>query len=188
VAAEKRPESGSIAYSTAWFDLISKRIVDDNEPYYSLRMLDYVSVVALTAQHEMVLVRQYRPAVEIHTLELPAGHVEKGETPEEAARRELTEETGFSSSSKFEFLGTLFSDTGRNENRMRCFLADNILPPSVDWIPEEGLDVVLVSVDDLHSMILSGEFSHALNVAALMMAVLRRRQCLPFLLSPPESD
>jgi len=188
VAAEKRPESGSIAYSTAWFDLISKRIVDDNEPYYSLRMLDYVSVVALTAQHEMVLVRQYRPAVEIHTLELPAGHVEKGETPEEAGRRELTEETGFSSPSQFEFLGTFFSDTGRNENKMWCFLADDIRPPSADWIPEEGLDVVLVPVDELHSMILSGEFSHALNVAALMMAVLRRRQCLPFLFSPPESD
>ena len=188
MAAEKRPESGSVAYSTTWFDLISKRLVDEKEPYYSLRMLDYVTVVALTAQHEMILVRQYRPAVEVHTLELPAGHVENGETPEEAARRELTEETGFSSSSKFELLGTLFSDTGRNENRMWCFGADNILPPPADWISEEGLDVVLVPVDDLHSMILSGEFNHALNVAALTMAVLRRRQCLPFLLSPPESD
>ena len=180
VADGKRAISGSVAYSTAWFDVISKQDVGDKDPYYSLRMPDYVSVVAMTAQREVVLVRQYRPAVEVHTLELPAGHVEAGETPEEAARRELTEETGFSSP-QFECLGTLLSDTGRNENRMWCFLAENLLPPSVSWAPEDGLEVVLVTVDDLHGMILRGEFSHALNIAALMVAVLRRVRCLSVL-------
>ncbi len=176
--------SGLVAYSTAWFDVISKRIEDSEEPYYSLRMLDYVAVVALTANHEIILVRQYRPAVEQYTLELPSGHVEKDHTPEESARLELVEETGFTAP-QLEFLGTLLSDTGRNENRMWCYLAHAARPPSADWVPEKGIDVILAPMDEVHDMILRGEFGHALNMAALMMALLRRERCLPHLFSAP---
>lgn len=168
----RQPASCSVECSTPWFDLVSKRVADGDLPYYALRMLDYVSVVALTATREMILVRQYRPAVEQYTLELPAGHVEKDQTPEEAARRELTEETGFTPP-RLDFLGTLLSDTGRNENKMWCYLASDVQPPSPSWVREEGIEVVLVPLDRIHDLIRGGEFNHALHVAALMMATLR---------------
>jgi len=52
-------------------------------------------VLAITRDKTFVLVRQFRPAIEMFTLELPGGHVEEGETPEQSARKELLEETGF---------------------------------------------------------------------------------------------
>ena len=87
--------SRSIEFTTPWFDLVAKRMNAVDPPYYSLRMLDYVSVIALTTERQVVLVRQYRPAVERYTLELPSGHVEADETPEQSAHRELAEETGY---------------------------------------------------------------------------------------------
>ncbi len=169
--------AGAVEYSTPWFEVISKQVAGEPEPYYSLRMPDYVSIVALTADHEIVLVRQYRPAVEAYTLELPSGHVDAGQTPEESAGRELLEETGFTPR-KWEFLGTLLSDTERNENRTWCYLAPDVVPPAPDWVPEKGVEVVLSPIDDLHDLILRGEFSHAI-------AILRRERGLSSLLSTP---
>src|SRR5437899_5247818 len=82
-------------FSTPWFQLVSKRVAGEAAPYYALAMADYVAIVAFTRRDELVLVRQFRPAIERHTLELPSGHVERNETPETAARRELLEECGF---------------------------------------------------------------------------------------------
>src|SRR5258708_34523054 len=81
-------------FSTPWFQLISKRVPGNASPFYSLRMLDYVSVVAFTPSDEIILVRQYPPAVERFTLEFPTGHVEKDEPPAASARAELAEECG----------------------------------------------------------------------------------------------
>jgi ADP-ribose pyrophosphatase len=160
-------------FATPWFKLISKRVAGENAAYYALQMLDYVSVVAFTDQQELVLVRQFRPAVERETLELPAGHVEKGETPEHSARRELAEECGFDAP-KLELLGSLISDTGRNENRVWCFLAPRITPVGPTFVPEPGVERVLVPRKDLPQLLAGGEFNHALHVAALMLAVLKR--------------
>lgn len=98
-------------FSTPWFQVVSKLIEGDSHPYYALSLPDYVCVVALTNARRLVLVRQYRPAVEELTLELPAGHVDPGETPEHAARRELLEETGYSCD-RLELVGDLHADTG----------------------------------------------------------------------------
>src|SRR5205814_662663 len=106
-----------VEFATPWFELVAKRVEGEKAPYYALRMTDYVAVVAVTGEKELVLVRQYRPAVERFTLELPSGHVEKNETPEEAAKRELVEECGLEAGT-MELLGKLISDTGRNENRL----------------------------------------------------------------------
>jgi ADP-ribose pyrophosphatase len=144
-------------------------------------MPDYVSVAALTPAGQFVLVRQYRPAVEQYTLELPGGYVDEGERPEASAHRELLEETGYRSA-QMEFLGAMHSDTGRNENRVWCYLAPEV-EPIADWSPEPGLEVVLVGIDELHDLILRGEFNHALNLAALMQAILRRDRCLATLMS-----
>ena len=70
-----------IEFATPWFEVVAKRMNGDASPYYSLRMPDCVSVIALTAEKQVVLVRQYRPAVERYTLELPGGHVETRRNP-----------------------------------------------------------------------------------------------------------
>jgi ADP-ribose pyrophosphatase len=181
---DTRQVSCSVAYSTEWFELVSKKVRGEAQPHFALRMSDYVSVVALTPAGEMVLVRQYRPAVEQYTLELPGGHVDANESPETSARRELEEETGFTSQ-QMEDLGTLLSDSGRHENRLRSYLATDVSPPSSAWSPEEGVEVVLVPVNEVHDLILRGEFNHALHLSVLMLATLRRHRCLSSLLSAP---
>ena len=162
-----------IEFQTPWFELVSKQVDGESAPFYSLRMSDYVSVVAFTPESELVLVRQYRPAVESFTLELPSGHVDQGERPEASARRELAEECGFAVG-KVELLGTLLSDTGRNENRLWCYLATDVTSVGPQYVPEAGLERVLVPREDLPRLIERGELSHALHLAALMLAVLRR--------------
>src|SRR5437867_1180849 len=115
-----------IEYRTPWFQLVSKTVSGQAAPFFSLRMTDYVCLVALTEAQQLILVRQFRPAIERNTLELPSGHVEDGETPQAAARRELLEECGFESEP--ELMGKLVSDSGRNENLCWCYLARNARP------------------------------------------------------------
>ncbi|MGA8367341.1 MAG: NUDIX hydrolase, partial [Candidatus Acidiferrales bacterium] len=84
-----------VVFSVRWFDVVARTADGSASPYYVIRTCDYVVVLAATAEGPLLLVRQYRPAVGKETLELPGGHVEDGESPEAAARRELAEETGY---------------------------------------------------------------------------------------------
>jgi len=142
----------------------------EEAPYYSLKLPDYTSLIALTDDRRILLVRQYRPAVERYTLELPSGLVDPGESAAEAARRELLEETGYEAG-EVEVLGRLFPDTGRLANQIwSCFAA------GVRWVgraPEAGIEVVTYSLAELWRATEDGHFDHALHVAILMLAVVR---------------
>ena len=159
--------------STKWFDLIARTIEPSNssEPYYSLRVNDYVSIVAVTGDREIVLVRQYRPAVGKVTLELPSGMVEPNEPPEQTARRELLEETGWRAND-IELLGALDPDTGRLSNRLWCFLATD-----VEWndaaAANRELETITCSLGELSAHIEDGRLDHALHLAALHLAVVK---------------
>ena len=157
-------------FSTTWFDLIARTIEpsDSCEPYYSLRGKDYVSIVAITCNREIVLVRQYRPAVGKVTLELPAGMVESNEQPEQTARRELLEETGYRAND-IELLGALDPDTGRICNRMWCFMATD-----VEFTPANPeLETVTCSLVELSAYIEDASLDHALHLALLHLAVVK---------------
>ena len=166
-----KPFKTEVPFETPWFSVVAKTLREDEDPWYSLRLPDYAAVVATTVEGRAVLVRQYRPAVETVTLELPSGLVDPGESPVEAARRELREETGYDAPS-VELLGPLLPDTGRLGNRIWCCVAAGVrrLP---DWIPEAGVEVVEMAVADLPAAVADGRFDHALHVAALMLAQVR---------------
>ena len=103
---------GQVVFATPWFEVVAKHPPGYDQPHYSICTQDYVMVVAVTTEGRFLLVRQFRPAVGVATLEFPSGHVERGETPAQAARKELLEETGHVAP-ELELLGELAPDTGR---------------------------------------------------------------------------
>jgi ADP-ribose pyrophosphatase len=163
-----------VVYTTPWFDLVAKSKDGDALPHYSIQTKDYVSVVAVTTGGRLLLVRQYRAAVEAETLELPCGHVEPGETPEEAARKELLEETGYVAN-QFELLGDFSPDTGRLSNRLWCFFAGDATPVEGKAVEIEAGVTPVVYEGSLPELLAERDFQSALHSAALLLAVLRGR-------------
>lgn len=160
-----------IVLDTKWFQVVARRPPGYAAPHYSLKSRDYVGVVAVNPEGKFLLVRQFRPTLWKTTLEIPSGHVETGQTPEEAARAELLEETGHEAA-QFELLGDFSPDTGRLGNRMWCFFAGNAEPTrNPSHQPEEGIDFLLYS-GTLRDLMGEEDFCSALNRAAIFAAVL----------------
>lgn len=164
----------TIVFSVPWFDILARAIDGSESPYYFVRTNDYVTVLAATTEGLLLLVRQYRPAVGVETLELPSGHVEDGESPEAAARRELLEETGYEAQ-EFELLGKLMPDTGRLGNRLWCFYTDRATQTRGAVIPEAGIRLFQCRPSELIRYVTEGKVDHALHLAVLLLAVLRER-------------
>lgn len=168
----KTPLPSRTILQTPWFRFVAKS-ADPAAPenlHYVVEPPDYVTMLTLTPSRQVVMVRQFRPSVEDSTLEFPSGTVDPGESPIEAARRELIEETGHGVT-RLEELGALWTDTGRLSNRLWCYYAEVTAEP-VQAVQESGLRVEYVAFADLLAD-LKGErllFAHALNVAALALA------------------
>jgi ADP-ribose pyrophosphatase len=167
----------SVVFTSPWCRLLAETQAS-GEPYYMLDVPDYVGVVARTREGRILLVRQHRPAVGRDVIELPSGHVDSGETPEQAARRELLEETGMVAND-MELLGVLAPDVGRLTNRMWCYFAADVSPAVGETSVEEGITALDVSEHDLFEMAADGRLDHALNLAVLFLAVGKRRLSLP---------
>jgi len=166
------PPAEEVVLDTKWFQLVARRPPAYSEPHYSIRTHDYVAIVAVNRKGELLLVRQFRPAVWATTLELPSGHVEPGQTPEQAARAELLEETGHEVEC-LELLGNFSPDTGRLGNRMWCFFAGNAVPTrNPTYRPEPGIELVVYGGNP-RDLLRERGFYSALNCAALFAAVLQ---------------
>ena len=167
----KSPLRAAVVFRTPWFDLLAKTMDAGDNPYYSLRLPDYAAILAFTADGRVLCVRQYRPAVERVTLELPSGLIDPGETPAQAARRELLEETGYEAAD-LEVLSPMLPDTGRLGNRIWSCVATGLRLVEGRQ-PEAGLEVVALTVPELLRATADGGFDHALHVAAILLAQLR---------------
>jgi ADP-ribose pyrophosphatase len=165
---------------TPYFSLRSDRLrLPDGgikDPYYVIERPDAAIIFPLTLDGQVVLVSQYRPPLDMMELGLPAGLVEDGERPEEAARRELSEETGYTGG-EWELLGSVASSPSLKDNRAYLFLArgvDETMSPDPD--EHELVEVVRVPVKELFALVRSGKIVSSSGVAAIMLALERLRE------------
>lgn len=147
------------------------------DTYYAVAQSDYVSILALTPDRCIPIVRQFRPALEQFTWELPAGMVDEGEDPATSCKRELLEETGYPAS-RILSLGVTAPCSGRLSNRLHSFFVETG-EPSATFRPETGLELKLVSASELAALITSGDFVSQLHIGTIMQATLRGLIDLP---------
>jgi 8-oxo-dGTP pyrophosphatase MutT (NUDIX family) len=140
------------------------------ELYHAVGQQDYIAIVARTPDGLVPIVRQYRPALERFTWELPAGLVDPGEDAAETCRRELMEETGLVAAAVHR-LGAFSPCTARLSNRVHSFFVETGAAEP-DAVVEAGIEVRLVTPAELGALIASGDFVLQLHIGALMLAAL----------------
>ena len=129
-----------------------------------------VCVVPVDPQGNVLLVRQYRKPVEDHLLEVPAGGVEPGESPEQAALRELQEEVGYTAK-EIQLLSSFWISPGWCTEYMHAYLATQLEPASLPADYDENIEVVPVNLDQVDGIIQSGEIKDVKSIASLLLAL-----------------
>lgn len=141
------------------------------EDYYYWEGSDFSQVFALTPDNEVVLTRQYKHGVKEIVLELPAGLIASGESAIVAAKRELTEETGYTARD-WTPLGALNVSSAKATTRANAFLARNAQRTSAA-APDstEQIEVLLVALDELLDLISQGLIKDVNSVATTLLAL-----------------
>lgn len=143
--------------------------------FYVLEAPDWINVIPLTPDRQVVLIEQYRHGTGEITLEIPGGMVDAGETPREAAARELLEETGYAAGEELVALGSTRPNPAIQDNWLHTFLAPGVTfrhAPAFD--STEQTAVRLAPLADIPRLIASGHITHALVVVAFHWLALSR--------------
>jgi ADP-ribose pyrophosphatase len=133
-----------------------------------------VVIASENAEGKVLLVKQYRYALDIEILELPAGRIEAGEDPFPAAQRELTEETGYAAKTWKE-LSRMYSAPGFCDEVLYLYHATDLSFEGKNLDFDEETDVVEVSLDEAWLMIADGRIRDAKTIAGIgILASLRK--------------
>jgi len=139
----------------------------ESHEFYVLEAPDWINVIPVTPDGQVVLIRQYRHGVGEVTLEIPGGMVDEGEgDPLETARRELLEETGYEAAEIVQ-IGVVAPNPAFLNNACYSFLARDVhrvREPQFDGT--EYIELELVPLEAIPELIRSGRINHALTVAA----------------------
>ncbi len=129
-----------------------------------------ICVVPVDADGNVLMVRQYRKPVDQFLLEVPAGGIEEGETPEEATRRELQEEIAHTADNLLA-LSSFWLAPGWCSEYMYAFLATGLGPATLDSDEDEFIEVLRVPLPEVRDVIASGQVQDAKSVASLLLAL-----------------
>lgn len=131
-----------------------------------------VVIITIDEEGRILFVRQYRKAIEDYLLELPAGKIDSGESPEDAAHRELREETKYDAGNLTP-LFEAFASPGYSTEKMYFFLARELIEAPLPEDPDEEITLERYSVNELKIMLHNGELKDCKTVAGLLYALNR---------------
>ncbi len=141
-------------------------------PFYILRAPAWVNVIPLTAGNDIILVEQYRAGIDRPTLELPGGMVDDGEVPLDSAKRELAEETGYTSR-RWEKLGKTSSNPAIMNNFAHLFVARDCNlagKPAPDCT--EDISIHTLPLHTFFRLVQEGTVHHSIVLAAVAQFIL----------------
>ncbi len=168
--------SSKMAFDHKWFklrqdkvELPNGKILDD---YFVWLYGSVVLVVPVTENGKFVLVRQYKHGADEIITEFPAGFVDEGETAEEAARREVEEETGYSFQD-LQLLATTYANPTKAVGKISIYLAKNAVQ-NKEAKPEEteDIEVLVKNKDEIMEIINNGEICTADSIAGFFLAIM----------------
>jgi len=160
-----------------WATLRSDRCEMPNghivEDYYVLEYSNWVNAVAITEDNKVLMVHQYRHAAEIVSLEIPGGVIDEGETPQQAMRRELLEETGYQFDD-FELLSVVYANPSTANNHTYCYLArggKKVQDQKLD--EQEELIVETFTIAEVKQLLMDKKIAQALHCTGLFYAFMK---------------
>ena len=168
-----------VRLSTRIFDVLGVRyrhpVRGTEQEFIVMQTPDWVNVVAVTPDQQLVLVRQFRFGIDAFSLEIPGGVMEAGEDPVVAGLRELREETGFAGGVA-QLLGTVHPNPAIQANRCHYVLVESaVRSHELEWDADEEIHVETRPIDEVLALARRGGITHALVLNALMFFEARRR-------------
>ena len=141
--------------------------------YFVLEYPNWSNAVAFTEEGKILMVRQYRHAAQIVSLELPGGVIEPGEKPEDAIKRELLEETGYQFD-EVEQIAVVYANPATGDNHTYCYIAKNgKKTQSQDLDAHEEIIVEEYTVAEIKQLLAENKIAQALHCTNLFYALMK---------------
>ena len=163
-----------VVYNNPIVSVIEKKNESDYEKkIITLESSNWVNIIPITKNNEVVFVRQFRHGISSETLEIPGGMIDNHEAPDVAAKRELFEETGYTCD-KITELGNISPNPALFNNRVFTFIGKGsyLKDPNIKN-QDEINEVELIDLSDVPKLFKTGMIDHALVIAAFHLLGLR---------------
>jgi ADP-ribose pyrophosphatase len=168
---EEKTISSDRIYTGKVISLKVDTVEVENQGYQKREIVEHcgaVGIVAINDNNEVVLIKQFRKAIEKVIWEIPAGKLEVGENPKECAIRELKEETGYEAEN-LKLIHKFFTSPGFSNQKVYIYLATG-LTVGEHSLDDQSLEVYKIDLEDAYNMVMKNEIEDAKTLIGILLA------------------